>query len=94
VARKKRKKRSWRRTLLIFTVTPLAIWFVALILWFFWDDMMRLVAPPRTPARPGITSPRDGERAKERQPPQPAKAARESIPDEDRKKLDDILKRR
>ncbi|MGH7930170.1 MAG: hypothetical protein ACREQV_20525 [Candidatus Binatia bacterium] len=92
MARKKRKKRSWRRTLLIFAITPLAVWFIALLIWFFWYDIARLVAPPsETPRRPAAGSARSGESSKDREL-QPA--PRENIPNEDREKLDDILKRR
>lgn len=70
---------------------------------------MRLVAPGKATTRPGAriflspspsgrgegegtTSPRDWEPGKNRDP-QPAQRPREDIPDGDRKKLDDILKR-
>jgi hypothetical protein len=89
VARKKRKKHPWR-TLLIFVMTPLTVWFLAFLIWFFWYDMTRLFGPGKSVMRP--TSPqREGAINRERRP---AKAAPENIPDEDRRKLEDILQRR
>jgi hypothetical protein len=49
--------------------------------------------PGKTATRQGTTASRNGERAKSREL-QGAKPVQENIPDEDRKKLDEILKRR
>jgi hypothetical protein len=93
VARKKKSTPRWRRTLLVFVITPLVAWFLAFLIWFFWHDMMRLVAPDKTVTSPGSSAPRNQPHPKD-QRSQRAEPARENIPDEDRKKLDDILKRR
>jgi len=89
-------------------MTPLTVWVLAFLIWLFWPDIMRLVAPGKTTTRPGagiFLSPsppgkgegtpytRDRELDKNRDP-QPAQRPREEIPDGDRKKLDDILKQR
>jgi hypothetical protein len=93
VARKKRKKHSWRRTLLVFAVTPLAVWFIALLIWFFWYDITRLLSPTGSATPPAANSAPSEQGARDWEL-QPAKPSREHIPEEDRRKLDDILKRR
>jgi hypothetical protein len=93
VARKKRKKHSWRRTLLIFVVMPLTVWFLAFLIWFFWYDMNRFLGPGKTVTRPKVSSSPQGERATDRES-RPATGVPENIPDEDRRKLDDILQQR
>jgi len=106
---RRRKTHRWLRPLFLFVITPLIVWFLAFLIWLFWHDIMQLVAPGKATTRPGariILSPsppgrgkgegtpstRDGELDKNRDP-QPAQRPREDIPDDDRKKLDDILKR-
>jgi hypothetical protein len=93
VARKKKKAHRWRRTLLIFILTPLAVWCLAFLIWLFWYDVAGVIMPGKTATRQGTTASRNGERAKSREL-QGAKPVQENIPDEDRKKLDEILKRR
>jgi hypothetical protein len=93
VARKKPKKKNSRRRLAIFVLTPLAVWLLALAVWFFWYDITRMAAPGKTVARPGGSSSQNNEGNKNRGQ-QPAKSARENIPEQDRKALDDLLKRR
>jgi len=107
---RRRKKHRWLRSLFLFIVTPLTVWFLAFVIWLFWHDIMRLVAPGKVTTRPGAriflspsppgrgkgegtSSTRDGELDKNRDP-QRGQRPREDIPDGDRKKLDDILKRR
>jgi len=88
----------------------LIVWILAFLIWLFWHDIMRLVAPGKAPSRPGaktISSPSSSGRGKgegtpstrdgepdKNRDPQPAQRPREDIPDGDRKKLDDILKGR
>jgi hypothetical protein len=87
VPRRRRKKRRWLRALGLFVITPLAVWLLAFLIWFFWHDIAGVST------RPGAGSLRDGESGQSRDGRR-AKRTRETIPDEDRKKLDDILKRR
>jgi hypothetical protein len=86
VATRKRKKRSWFKTLLIYTSVPLVVWLIAAVLWFYWPEISASFAPASEPHRPVAKS--------NRSEPAGAKPAREKILDEDRKKLEDILKRR
>jgi len=106
---RRRKKHRWLRPLFLFVITPLTLWILAFLVWLFWHDITRLVAPGKATTRPGARgfsppspsgrgkgegapSTRDGELDKNRDP-LPAQRPREDIPDGDRKKLDDILKR-
>jgi hypothetical protein len=71
----------------------LVIWFLAFLIWFYWYNILGMFsgtepkskAVPKSEARP---EPRG------KAPPPPAKAPAEKILDEERQKLDDILKRR
>lgn len=87
MATRKRKKRSRLRTLLFFIFFPLIVWLIAFLLWFYWRDLNALFkrdsAPANAPAR-----------VRERDEAPPAKRPPEKILEEDRKKLDEILKRR
>ena len=86
VAKKKRRKRSWVRALFLFVLTPFLIWLVAFLLWLYLKDVGQLLRkePPRIqPASKG-----NGKAE------QPAKnRSKETILEEDRRKLDEILKK-
>lgn len=89
MAQKKSRKRSWLSKLLLFILTPILIWIFAFAIWFFWRDITRLLGgtdQSKAPARDSrkgekITAPRGNK-------------SQEKIPDEDRRKLDEILKNR
>jgi hypothetical protein len=93
MARKKQPKQHRLRKIILLLATPLIVWFLAFLLWFYWHDLRRWLAseeeprrqPPPKAARPRVTD-EQGERAA----PQP----QEKISEEDRRKLEDILKRR
>jgi cytoskeletal protein RodZ len=89
VAQKKQKKRSWLRSLLLFIFTPIIIWIIAFLIWFFWRDIAKLFdkrGPAKTP--PGVS------RGTEKSQPRRDNKSQEKIPEEDRRKLDEILKNR
>ncbi len=85
MARNRRKKRRWLRTLLVFVLTPLTVWAAAFLIWFFWYDITRQANTDKGAGSRKASAAPDASR---REPP------RESIPEEDRKTLDEILKRR
>jgi hypothetical protein len=89
VATRKRKKRSWLKTLLIYISIPIGIWLAALLIWFYWHDLTGLVsndkAPRGTPSKV---------RRVERDEASPTKRPQEKILEEDRQKLEEVLKRR
>ena len=89
MAQKKQKKRRWLRNLLLFIFTPIIIWILAFLVWFFWRDIVELfdkkgsAKPP-----PGVS------RGAEKNQLRRENKSQEKIPDEDRRKLDEILKNR
>jgi hypothetical protein len=85
--KRRRKKRSWRRTLLLFILTPVAVWFLAFVVWFYWDDIASLFT--RDKEIP-TGRPKAGRKAE----PPSQKRSGEKILDEDRKKLEEIIKRK
>jgi len=89
VAQKKRKKKSsWLKTLLFVILTPLIIWGLAFVLWFYWKDITGLTG--REDKNPATKA----NRQVDRPTPPPDKASRERINEEDRRKLEEILKDR
>ncbi|MGH7854643.1 MAG: hypothetical protein ACREP3_14450 [Candidatus Binatia bacterium] len=92
MARKKQRKRGWLRTLVLFLLIPLAVWSIAFLIWFYWYDLSNLFSregPGRASPKPPRQTEKDDRR--ERTPaPQP----QEKIFEEDRKQLEDVLKRR
>ena len=93
MARKKQPKKSRLRKIILFLVTPFVVWFLAFLLWFYWHDLRRWFADEEEPRRqpvPKAVRPSVKEEQRERPAPQP----QEKISEEDRRKLEDILKRR
>ena len=92
MARKKQRKKSWLRTLLLFLLVPLAVWAIAFLIWFYWYDLSNLFSreePEETNSRPSRQIEKDARRESAPAPP-----PQEKIFEEDRKKLEDLLKRR
>ncbi|HMF48553.1 MAG TPA: hypothetical protein VK603_07915 [Candidatus Saccharimonadales bacterium] len=95
VANKRRKRqRSWLKKLLFFVSVPLIVWFAAFLIWFYWNGLSGLfTGVEKQEAKPAIKQSRQikpGESSENSR----AKRPQETIHDEDRKKLDDILQRR
>ena len=93
MARKKRRSRNWILTVLFYLLFPFAVWFVAFVVWFYWFDLERLFfGPKEISKKPPVQS--KTEREDQAKPEAPAAdRSREEIVDEDRRKLDAILKR-
>jgi hypothetical protein len=89
VAQKKRRKRRWLRNLLLFVCTPVLVWILAFVIWFFWRDIARLFDK-----KSAIKTPPGASRRPERIEPRRENRSQEKIPEEDRRKLDEILKNR
>lgn len=93
MARKKRKTRGWISTLLFYLLFPLIVWLGAFLLWFYWYDLERLFLKPSQKARPAPVE-REVKQEKRAAPATPDKnRSQEKILDEEREKLDAILKR-
>ncbi|MBI2232194.1 MAG: hypothetical protein HYU46_24255 [Deltaproteobacteria bacterium] len=89
MARKTRRKHRWLRSLVLFVTTPILVWILAFVTWFFWRDITKLFdkkGSAKTP--PGVS------RGTEKTQPRRENKSQEKIPEEDRRKLDEILKSR
>jgi hypothetical protein len=91
MARKKKPARhGWLRTVLIFSLVPIGVWLLAFVLWLNWYDLQRWLGNEPVPqARTRAAPP--AERIDSRKRPVDP---RENLFDEDRQKLEEILKRR
>jgi hypothetical protein len=88
VAQKRRKKkRGWLRAVLLFFFVPVCVWVLAFLIWFNWTNSKTLFPAKKSPAvRPSQRVEKENKQA--------GKSSGEKIHDEDRKKLDEILKNR
>ena len=87
--KKKKKNRSWLKRLLIYIAIPFVVWFLAFVLWFFWQDMMRLFNRSRPAEKLKTPAAASANRSKVARP----ERSEEKIREEDRRKLEDIIKR-
>jgi hypothetical protein len=85
VAKKNKRKRAPLKAVLFFVLTPIIIWFFAFLVWFHWDRISKLTA-----GESAATAPPKAAKKADRSGSPP----REKILDEDRQKLDEILKKR
>jgi hypothetical protein len=93
MARKKRaKKKSWLKSALLYIFVPLIVWFLAFIVWLYWDDIANVFSKDSGQERGAPRATRKLEKSEKNtartQRPQ------EKILDDDRKKLEEILKQR
>ncbi len=99
MAQKKRKKRGWLRLVFLCISFPIVVWLGAFFVWFFWHDLTRLFFKDAAKPPAAVKSEPKIERKLERvdedtsahQPP--IDRAAEKLVDEDRQKLDAIIKR-
>lgn len=92
MARRKQRNKSRLWMLILFLLIPLIVWFLAFLLWFYWYDLSKVLTKdnvPSAPSKPARQVDKD-----ERHESAPAKQPEERILDDDRKRLEDILKRR
>jgi len=85
VAKKKRKKRSRLKTLLFFVLAPFIIWALAFLIWFYWYNLF---------GRGGKAPPAKAGNEVERSTKSSDKSTQERIGEDDRRKLEEILKDR
>ncbi len=89
--KKKVMKASWLKTALIYTFFPLFVWSLAFVAWLYWDSITALFSADKAKERDTLrTTPLE----KSEKGPAPAKRSQEKILDDDRKKLEDVLKQR
>jgi hypothetical protein len=85
VAKKRKRKTSWLKILLFFILTPFIVWALAFLIWFYWYDIT---------GRDDKIPPAKAGKEVERSTKPSDQSARERIGEEDRRKLDEILKNR
>lgn len=88
MAKKSKRKKSWLKTLLFVLLTPFIVWALAFLIWLYWSDVNRLFnqgdkLPPAKAGKPVERSTKPSD-----------KSAHEGIGEEERKRLDEILKRK
>jgi hypothetical protein len=88
--KRRRKKQRWFRLVLLFILTPLLVWCLAFLLWLYADDIIGLFTRNSKSAAPPPKAVQKSPRAE----PSPKNKSDEKILDEDRKKLDEIIKGR
>ncbi len=74
-------------------MAPLSIWFLAFVIWFYWSDLAKLFSNDRASTRTLPKAFRKTEMPERAETPA-EKRAQEKILDEDREKLNAILKER
>ena len=85
--KRKRKVRGFRR-ILFFIFTPIVVWLIAFGVWLYWSSITPFFRQNAVSSKPAQAPTRGTNR---RDPPG-ERRAREQISEEDRKKLDEILK--
>ena len=93
MATKKRKKRSWLKTLLFFILVPLVVWFTAFLVWFYGKDLAGLFTKDQDNSRAVPKATREIA-PREKSGTSAPKRSQEKLLEEDRQKLEEILKRR
>jgi hypothetical protein len=86
VAKKKKRKIGWLKKLFFFICTPLVIWFLAFLIWFYWNDITAFSS--RRDNTPGQGTSKEVDRSTKPSD----KVFKERIGEEDRRKLEEILK--
>jgi hypothetical protein len=83
MAKKTKRKTSWFKTLLFFILMPFVVWALAFLIWFYWYDIT---------GRDDKIPPAKASKEVERSAKPSDKSAQERIGEEDRRKLEEILK--
>jgi len=93
MAQKKRPKRSWLKALLFYIFFPLIVWGLAFAIWLYGYDLTRLFSGAAQNSKATSKAARRPDKS-ENADAAPTKRPQEKILDEDRKSLEDVLKRR
>ncbi|MGH7810186.1 MAG: hypothetical protein ACREP5_07915 [Candidatus Binatia bacterium] len=91
--RKNRRSRSWVLTVLFYLLFPPGVWFLAFLLWFYWFDLERLFF--KTSEKPRQASGQSETKQENLVEPKApvGDRAEEKILDQERQKLEAIIKR-
>jgi hypothetical protein len=86
VAKKRKRKRGRLKATVFFVLTPIVIWFFAFLVWLHWDRVTKLIGRESATVKTAPTTVKKTERS--------GSSPSEKILDEDRQRLDEILKKR
>jgi hypothetical protein len=90
MAQRQRRNRSRLKRLLVYIFVPLSVWLIAFVIWFYWYDFRGYSKDKDPKTRPeaarGLDKSEKLERGAAKRPP-------EKIFEEERRKLEDIIKR-
>ena len=96
-ARRSGKKRVWLRLALLYLLFPIAVWLIALLVWFNWADLERLLFRSANTAKTTLETEPKSKGLDKGKSDKPESAAvydsKEELENEDRRKLEAILKR-
>jgi len=90
--KRKSKKTSWLKVALFYIFVPIIIWFLVFVAWLYWDDIVKVVSKNSGKEHSVPSANRTLEKTDK--PIAPSKRLQEKILEDDRKKLEDILKQR
>jgi hypothetical protein len=92
VAKRKRRKRSAVKAILLFVLAPLIVWALAFFVWLYWNEIAKSLAPGQDRPEPAPKTLRKLDKDESRSPSKETRA-KEKILDADRKKLDEIIRK-
>jgi 4-amino-4-deoxy-L-arabinose transferase-like glycosyltransferase len=92
VAKRKRRKRSALKTILLFVLTPLIVWALAFVVWLYWNEIANSLAPAEGQPKPTAKTLRKLDKDESHRRSNETRA-KEKILDADRKKLDEIIRK-
>ena len=92
VARRKRRKRSAVKIILLFVLTPLVVWALAFLIWLYWHEVAKSLSPGEDRPEPAAKTLRKMDKEESRSRSNVIRA-KEKILDADRKKLDEIIRK-
>jgi hypothetical protein len=92
VAKRKRKKGSAVKTILLFVLAPLIVWALTFFIWLYWNEIAKSLAPREDHPEPAAKTLRNLDKDESRSQSDETRA-KEKILDADRKKLDEIIRR-
>jgi hypothetical protein len=90
--RKKIRKRSAVKTILLFVLAPLIVWALAFFVWLYWNEIAKGLAPGEDHPEPAAKTLRRLDKDESRNRLNDSRA-KEKILDADRKKLDEIIRK-
>ncbi|HEX7227048.1 MAG TPA: hypothetical protein VF353_04670 [Candidatus Binatia bacterium] len=92
MARRKRRKRSAVKTILLLVLTPIIIWALTFIVWLYWNEIAKSLAPVEDHSQPAAKTLRRLNKDESRSRSNETRP-KEKILDADRKKLDEIIRK-